>query len=118
MENTQAKKSYLRFLNAIKAINDLPDFPDLDCIENHFLNLLGAEWLKNEPLTVVDAISLDNSISRSTMLRKLRSLEDKGVIHLETDPKDRRVKHVKSTKKTDAYFHQIGSCMTRALQHE
>ena len=113
-DDSSHSKSHLQFLNLLKAVRSLPEFPDLDLREEQLLNLLAMTWHANEQITVLEAMSISADMSNSTAHRRLKSLRVKGVIALVSDELDTRIKYVMPTKKARQYFAQIGRCMEEA----
>ena len=71
---------FLRFLNLTRAIRELPDFPNLDPVEERLLNLFAAVWHSGKQITVLQAMGMSTDVSSTTAHRRLKSLRKKGVI--------------------------------------
>jgi DNA-binding Lrp family transcriptional regulator len=115
---THSKNSivYLRFLNLIQAIRQIPTFPDLDPVEERLLNLLAAGWHLGKNISVLEAMGLSNEISATTAHRRLKTLTKKGMIALDVDKVDSRVKYVVPTELAATYFTSMGQALERAQQ--
>jgi DNA-binding MarR family transcriptional regulator len=113
-EDSSHSKSHLQFLNLLKTVRSLPEFPDLDLREEQLLNLLAMTWHANEQITVLKAMVICSDMSNTTAHRRLKSLRLKGIIALVSDKADTRIKYVMPTKKAHQYFAQIGRCMDEA----
>ena len=105
---------YLRFLNLTRAVRDLPDFPDLDPVEERLLNLFASVWHLGHKITVLQAMGMSSDVSSTTAHRRLKSLRAKGMIALISDEADNRVKYVQPTAKAQDYFSQLGRCVEQA----
>lgn len=105
---------YLRFLNLVRAIRELPDFPDLDPVEERLLNLFASVWHVGQKITVLQAMGMSTDVSSTTAHRRLKSLRAKGMIALVADEADNRVKYVQPTVKAQQYFGQLGQCLDQA----
>ena len=49
---SQHSRTYLRFLNLVKAVHTLPDFPKLDPVEERLLHLFATVWHTEQKITV------------------------------------------------------------------
>ena len=107
---------YLRFLNLTRAIRELPDFPDLDPVEERLLTMLAGVWHLEKKISVLEAMSLTHEISATTAHRRLKTLRKKGMIELDTDQSDSRVKYVVPTALAKQYFTTLGQALDKA-QH-
>ena len=105
---------YLQFLNLAQAVRELPDFPSLDPVEERLLNRFAALWFQGEQITVLQAMSMSNEISPTTVHRRLKSLRLKGMISLVSDDADNRIKYVRPGSQAQNYFSQLGQCLDRA----
>jgi len=110
----KAAAAYLKFLNLVQAIRSQPSFPFIDPVEEKLLNLFAAAWHEGKPLTVVAAMGMLEGISPSTVHRRLAGLKEKGLVELEQDGLDSRIKYIVSTPTADAYFAQLGKCLDMA----
>lgn len=105
---------YLRFLNLVRAVRELPDFPALDPVEERLLNQFAEVWYQSRSLTVLQAMGLSRDVSSTTAHRRLKSLRSKGMIVLVSDEVDNRVKYVRPTFLTQDYFSRLGRCLHEA----
>ena len=116
-KNTSHSQVYLKFLNLVKAIRELPTFPALDAVEHSLLDDFAAVWHTGKQITVLEAMHMSNEISPSTVHRRLKSLRAKGMIVLINDSVDSRTKYVCPTDLATQYFDQLGQCMDVARQN-
>lgn len=107
---------YLKFLNLMQAIRELPGFPPMDPVEERLFNHFAAAWNAGHQPTVLEAMGLLADISSTTAHRRLKTLRDKGWIALQVDQTDGRVKYVVPTDQAQRYFSQMGDCMEKARQ--
>jgi len=112
--NSAYSDLYLRFLNLTRAVRELPDFPDLDPVEERLLNLFASVWHLGQRITVLQAMGMSSDVSSTTAHRRLKSLRAKGMIALISDEADNRVKYVQPTVKAQDYFSQLGQCLEQA----
>jgi DNA-binding MarR family transcriptional regulator len=117
MNNPQSFSSaYLRFLNLMQAVRTLPMFPTIDALEERLLNVLAASWAQDKKITVLTATAMLSDTSATTLHRRLKSMRAKGLIDLQVDTVDFRVKYVVPTALTQRYFSELGACMHKASQ--
>ena len=117
MNNPQSFSSaYLRFLNLMQAVRTLPMFPTIDALEERLLNVLAASWAQDKKITVLTATAMLSDTSTTTLHRRLKSMRAKGLIDLQVDTVDFRVKYVVPTALTQRYFSELGACMHKASQ--
>ena len=114
VKNSAYSAIYLRFLNLTRAVRELPDFPDLDPVEERLLNLFASAWHLGQKITVLQAMGMSSDVSSTTAHRRLESLRAKGMIALISDEADNRVKYVQPTAKAQDYFGQLGQCVDQA----
>jgi hypothetical protein len=112
--SSQHSLTYLRFLNLVHSIRQLPSFPVMDAVEERMLNLFASTWHAGEPITVLQAMGMLTEISSTTAHRRLKTLRKKGLIALNTDEVDNRIKYVVPTDLTNKYFAQLGQCLDKA----
>jgi hypothetical protein len=105
---------YTKYLNLVQAVRSLPSFPQLDAVESRMLNVFASAWHEDKPITVLEAMVMLPEISTTTAHRRLKALRKKGMIDLNLDSQDNRVKYVVPTKATHQYFAQLGQCMEKA----
>jgi len=105
---------YTKYLNLVQAVRSLPSFPSLDAVESRMLNTFAAAWHEEKNITVLEAMVMLPEISTTTAHRRLKMLRKKGMIDLNLDAHDNRVKYVVPTKATQQYFAQLGQCMEKA----
>ncbi len=118
MNNSKNSIVYLRFLNLIQAIRQIPTFPEMDPVEERLLNLLAAGWHVGKNISVLEAMGLSSEISATTAHRRLKTLVKKGMIALDIDKIDSRVKYVVPTELATKYFTSMGQALERAQQSE
>ena len=116
MTSSKYSLMYLRFLNLINAIRKIPTFPVLDPVEERLLNQLAATWHSGKKISVLEAMGLSKEISATTAHRRLKTLAKKGMIALDPDLTDSRIKYVVATDLTGQYFTSIGQALEQAQQ--
>lgn len=117
MQNsTHHSQAYLKFLNLVKAIRDLPTFPTLDAVEQTLLESFAAVWHTGKQITVLEAMHMSKEISPSTVHRRLKSLRAMGMLELVSDEVDTRIKYVTASPRANEYFSALDRCMLEAGQ--
>jgi hypothetical protein len=113
MKNKDLQEIYFRFLNLVRAVEELPSFPKLDATEMELLNEVASRWKKGERLLVSDAIAKREIGSPATLHARLKQLRDKDMVSyvIETDG---RKKYIEPTESALKYFSQISNCMIEA----
>ena len=115
-EISQHSLCYLKFLNLLEAIRGTPTFPALDPVEERLLNLLAATWHIGRRVSVLEAMGPSSEISATTAHRRLKTLRGKGMITLDADKSDTRIKYVIPTELANAYFATLGQALNKAQQ--
>jgi len=110
-KNTPYSQAYLKFLNLVKTIRELPTFPTLDAVEQQLLDRFAVVWHTGKQISVLEAMNLTDHVSPSTVHRRLKTLRHKGMIHLVNDAADSRTKYVMPTELATQYFDQMGHCL-------
>jgi hypothetical protein len=110
----KAASTYLKFLNLVQAVRSSTSFPVMDPVEEKLLNFFATAWHAGKPLTVVEAMNNLPDLSSSTVHRRLVTLREKGMVELEIDPLDNRVKYIVGTDAANQYFAQLGKCLDLA----
>lgn len=111
-----ASQTYMRFVNLATALRTLPTFPALDAMEERVLNGLAAVWATGVDVKVLDAMSFGADTSPSTVHRRLKDLQKKGLIRLYSSEQDSRVRFIAPTKLTLDYFERMGQCLDLAVR--
>jgi hypothetical protein len=116
MTRAQAKHSliYLKFLNLVQAIREMPVFPQMDPVEERLFNTFATAWHDGRQITVLEAMGMLPDISSTTAHRRLKTLRSKGWITFLTDETDGRVKYVTATDQANRYFSQLGEALEKA----
>lgn len=113
--NTKASLNYIKYLHLTNAVNELPQFPLLDPVEERILNKLALTWYADIKPTVLEAINAYPDASPSTVHKRLVILRKKGLIDLNVDQIDNRIKYIVPTDFTDSYFSHLGQCLPKAV---
>ena len=85
--------------------------PLLDTVEERLLNVLAEAWQTGQPLPVTEAVRRVQGVSERTAFRRLKSLQEKGLLCTVEDPGDGRIHHLRPSQRAEAYFDQMGRCI-------
>lgn len=107
-------QTYLRFLNLVHALRQDSVFPPTDPVEDRMLNTLAARWHTGTKVTVLDVVAMLSEFSATTLHRRLKVLRKKGLIGVDYDDEDGRIKYVVPTKLTREYFSRLGDAVLQA----
>ena len=105
---------YLRFLNLARALEEMPKFPALDAVESGLLNACSIAWYQDRKLATMEVLEAMPEISQRTKHSRLRILIDKGMIKIESDEYDARVKYIVPTALALKYYETLGKYLTKA----
>lgn len=105
---------YLKFLNLAQAVRQSPAFPSLDLAEERLLDQLAASWCVGKRITVVKAMQMSPDASSTTVHRRLKTLRSKGMLDLEMDEDDNRVKYIVATELSLNYLGKLGESVVDA----
>lgn len=109
--------SYVRFFRLLKAIREAVPFREMSADEERMLCDLILRWHEIDLLTVKKVISSSYSTSSSSAYRRLRSLQEKGLVDLRVDQEDKRIKYVEPTAKARQYVRQLESSLNDIGDH-
>lgn len=121
MQNKNAvttSNTYIKFLEILLSKRPFSDFPLMDIAEEGMLNMFAVYWLKGDPITVLDAMQMIPDISKTTAHRRIKTLRMKGMIALEVNADDNRIKHVVKTELSEKYFIQLDRYMRKAFESQ
>jgi DNA-binding MarR family transcriptional regulator len=95
-----------------------PAFPQLDLPEERLLDLLALFWSSGKKITVLKAMQMSSDASSTTVHRRLKTLRLKGMIELQMDEDDNRVKYIGSTKLSRDYLNELGRSVVKAASSD
>lgn len=108
-------QTYLRFLNLVHALRETSALPVTDPVEDRMLNTLAARWHTGTKVTVLDVVAMLNEFSATTLHRRMKALRKKGLIGVDYDEEDGRIKYVVPTNLTKDYFSKLGDALVKAI---
>ena len=110
------QQPFLSLLSLLRELEHKALIPAIDPIEERLLYELALCWLRKRPVTVLNAMHLNFGVSPATVHRRLKTLRKKGLIRLEVQEDDSRIKHIQPTAVTRSYFERLDHCMLQVLQ--
>ncbi len=111
------KSAYMRFLSLARMAATLPGVPALDPVEERLLNQFASFWGNDYAPTVLEALDIDEGISRRTVQRRIDGLRSKGMIRYESDPRDQRIKRIAPTDLAEKYFSRYDQLLRSAARN-
>lgn len=95
----------------------MPDGLEMDANESALLHSVVLRWYENRPMTVREAISLDQLGSPATLHKRISRLRDKDMLSTFNQNGDKRAKFLIPTQRTIDYFKNLGQSMEQAQQN-
>ena len=86
----------------------------LDPVEERLLNSFAAVWGAGHLLTASEASLIVEDVAPRTVQRRVVSLVEKGLLRVECDESDNRIKYFFATDKTNRYFSELSKCFEQA----
>ena len=106
---------YVKFLQLVSTVRQLPSYPAMDVTEVQTLNALAQEWQIGNKVSVVQAMGMLPDVSPSSVHRRLKTLRAKGFVSLQEDEFDNRIKYIIGTRLFARYLAQMDRCLTQAV---
>jgi DNA-binding MarR family transcriptional regulator len=107
----------MRFLGLARLLSSLPGLPALDPVEERLLNQFASFWGNDYRPTVLEALVIDEGISRRTVQRRLDGLLHKGMIRYESDPSDLRIKRIAPTELAEHYYSRYDELLNSVVRN-
>jgi DNA-binding MarR family transcriptional regulator len=107
-------ETYLNFLRISADVRKSQAFPLLDLPEERLLDLLATYWSSGKKITVLKAMQMSSDASSTTVHRRLKTLRLKGMLELDLDEDDNRVKYIMPTQLALDYLSQLGEAVLEA----
>ena len=109
---------YPRFLSHVLQVRQSAEFPQLDQHEERLMDQLATSWTQGKKITVLFAMRMCDDASASTVHRRLKTLRIKGMLDLELDQDDNRVKFIVPTELAKTYITALGQSVVMAAGAE
>lgn len=107
-------KIYQKFLNLYSTLDNMSTYPRMEPHEKCLLIKLNNYWLRDQKITVLEALDHNLQNSKATTHKYVKSLRSKGYLKLVIDEIDNRLKYVTPTDQTHQYFNDMGKLLVEA----
>jgi DNA-binding MarR family transcriptional regulator len=107
--------AYLRFLNLLRGVEASLLPPSLDSTAKCLLERIACQHALGEPLTITEAMALQEVASPATIHRKIDDLRTAGLVDTEFHGENRRTKYLTPTPKARKYFDKVNALLPNAL---
>jgi len=107
-------QTYIKFFNLVQAVRQKDQLFALDPVDERMLSSFAAVWGAGQHLTASDAALIVPDVAPRTVQRRVAALIDKGLLRVESDANDNRIKYFIATDKTNEYFAEISKCLEQA----
>ncbi len=107
--------TYLRFLNLLRGVEASLLPPSLDSTAKYLLERIACQHALGEPLTVTQAMALQDVASPATIHRKIDDLRTAGLVDTEFQGDNRRTKYLAPTSKARKYFDKASALIPSAI---
>ena len=111
----KSNQIYLRFLSLLHTIESSDEVPQMDLEAKRLLEVIAIRHDQQKPLTVTEAMALNDIASPATLHRKLDQLRELNMIESVFEGKNRRTKYLVPTQAAHDYFEDISQAMRQAL---
>jgi len=112
--SSNLSQTYVKFVNLVQAIRQKDRLFPIDPVDERLLSSFAAVWGTGQRLTASDAALIVPDVAPRTVQRRVAALIDKGMLRVESDAKDNRIKYFLATDKANAYFAELGKCLQQA----
>ena len=112
----KSNQIYLRFLSLLHAIENSDELPQMDLEAKRLLEVIAVRCQQGQPLTVTEAMSMQQIASPATLHRKLDQLRDMEMIETTFEGSNRRTKYLVPTEAAKGYFEQVEKALQRTLK--
>jgi hypothetical protein len=114
VSSSSLSHTYLKFVNLVQAVRQKDRMFALDPVDERLLSSFATVWGDGRKLTASEASLIVDDVAPRTVQRRVAALIDKGMLRVESDVDDNRIKYFFATDKTDTYFAELGKCLEQA----
>jgi predicted transcriptional regulator len=107
-------QTYVKFVNLVQAVRQKDRLFTLDPVDERVLSSFATVWGAGKHLTATEAALIVQDVAPRTVQRRVAALIDKGMLRVENDSNDNRIKYLLATDKTNKYFAELGKCLEQA----
>jgi DNA-binding MarR family transcriptional regulator len=111
---SSSSNTLLKFFNLVQAVRQKDKLFALDPVDERVLNSFAAVWATRRSLTATEAALIVADVAPRTVQRRVVSLIDKGLLRVESDENDNRIKYFFATDKANQYFAELSKCLEQA----
>jgi len=112
--SSHLSKTYVKFFNLMRAVRQKDSLFALDPVDERLLSSFATVWGTGQHLTASDAATIVPDVAPRTVQRRVAALIEKGLLRVENDVNDNRIKYFFATDKTNEYFAEISKCFEQA----
>jgi hypothetical protein len=112
--SSNLSKTYIKFINLVQALRQENRLFTLDPVDERLLGSFAAVWGAGKNLKATEAALIVQDVAPRTVQRRMSALIEKGILRVESDTNDNRIKYVFATDKTNKYFAELGKCLEQA----
>jgi DNA-binding MarR family transcriptional regulator len=109
------KNAYLRFLNLLRGVEASLLPPTLDSTAKSLLERIACQHAMGAPLTITEAMALEEVASPATIHRKIDDLRLAGFVDTEFQGDNRRTKYLTPTTKARKFFDKVNALLPTAV---
>lgn len=109
-------EAYFRFLQLAKTFQADPSSAAMDANERALLEAVALRWFEESPMTVREAIALEQLGSPATLHKRISRLRQKDLLVAFNQEGDRRAKYLTPSEKTLQMFAELGGNMHKVHQ--
>jgi hypothetical protein len=113
-KSSSLSETYIKFVNLVQAVRQKDRLFTLDPVDERLLSSFASVWGTGRHLTASEAALIVQDVAPRTVQRRVAALIDKGMLRVENDANDSRIKYVFATDKTNKYFEELGKCLEQA----
>ncbi len=106
--------TYLKFYNLVQAIRQKDRLFALDPVDERVLNSFAVVWVTGRYLNASEASTIVADVAPRTVQRRVVLMVKNGLLRVECDEKDNRIKYFFPTDKTAQYFDELNKCLEQA----
>ncbi len=112
--NSNLSQTYVKFFNLVQAVRQKDQLFTLDPVDERLLSSFAAVWGGGQRLSATCAARIVPDVAPRTVQRRVAALIEKGMLRVENDANDNRIKYFLATDKTIEYFAEISKCLEQA----
>jgi hypothetical protein len=112
--SSNLSQTYVKFVNLVQAIRQKDRLFPVDPVDERLLSSFATVWGSGQRLTASDAALIVQDVAPRTVQRRVAALIEKGMLRVESDEKDNRIKYFLPTDKANSYFAELGNCLQQA----